>query len=107
MTDARSVHRDGEVSVSRNKVFLCGLTSVVRIFFAAGSSTQDTEKQFRPLMVIQAQMAEKVKTGKERLSDKASDDQRIDNCKVPLDRRGSKIRPEECSRDDARAVLTR
>lgn len=33
-------------------------------------------------------------TLKERLSDKASDDQRIDNCRVPLERRGTKPRPE-------------
>jgi hypothetical protein len=35
-------------------------------------------------------------TLKERLGDKASDEQRVDNCKVPLDRRGSKIRPDSC-----------
>jgi hypothetical protein len=32
-------------------------------------------------------------TGKERLSDKASDDQRVDNCHVPVERRGSEPRP--------------
>jgi hypothetical protein len=35
-------------------------------------------------------------TLKERLSDKASDEQRVDNCKVPVDRRGSKPRPDGC-----------
>jgi hypothetical protein len=43
-------------------------------------------------------------TLKERLSDKASDEQRVDNCKVPLDRRGAKARPEGCKLDDARAA---
>ncbi|SAL13425.1 hypothetical protein AWB67_00242 [Caballeronia terrestris] len=38
------------------------------------------------------------KTLKERLGDKASDDQRVDNCKVPAERRGSKSRPDECVR---------
>jgi len=38
--------------------------------------------------------AQPVKTSKERLSDKASDDQRIDNCGVPLDRRGPEPRPD-------------
>lgn len=33
-------------------------------------------------------------TLKERLSDKASDEQRVDNCKVPPDRRGPKPRPD-------------
>jgi hypothetical protein len=36
------------------------------------------------------------KTSKERLSDKASDDQRVDNCGVPAERRGSVSRPN-CS----------
>jgi len=35
-----------------------------------------------------------LKSAKERLSDKASDEQRVDNCRVPLDRRGSKPRPD-------------
>ena len=37
------------------------------------------------------------KTPKERLGDKASDDQRVDNCKVPADRRGPKPRPDACA----------
>jgi hypothetical protein len=36
------------------------------------------------------------RTAKERLGVKASDEQRVDNCKVPLDRRGPKPRPDEC-----------
>jgi hypothetical protein len=35
-------------------------------------------------------------TAKERLGRKASDEQRVDNCKVPSDRRGPKPRPDEC-----------
>lgn len=45
-------------------------------------------------------------TLKERLSDKASDEQRVDNCKVPLDRRGTTPRPEGCKPDEARASPT-
>jgi hypothetical protein len=37
------------------------------------------------------------RTAKERLGVKASDEQRVDNCKVPLDRRGQKPRPDECA----------
>lgn len=37
------------------------------------------------------------KTGKERLSDKASDEQRVDNCQVPPERQGTKARPDECA----------
>jgi hypothetical protein len=43
----------------------------------------------------------------ERLSDRASDEQRVDNCKVPLDRRGPKIRPDACTHGGASAALTR
>jgi hypothetical protein len=37
-----------------------------------------------------------VLTGKERLGKKWMDEQRIDNCKVPVDKRGSKPRPSAC-----------
>ena len=38
-------------------------------------------------------------TLKERLGDKASDEQRVDNCKVPPERRGTKIRPDDCNHE--------
>jgi hypothetical protein len=37
-----------------------------------------------------------VRTGKERLGKKWMDEQRIDNCKVPIDKRGAKLRPSTC-----------
>jgi hypothetical protein len=40
--------------------------------------------------------AEPTRTGKERLGGKASDEQRVDNCKVPPDLRGPKPRPDRC-----------
>ena len=39
-------------------------------------------------------VAQEAKTLKERLSDKASDAQRIDNCHVPPERRGALPRPD-------------
>jgi hypothetical protein len=36
-------------------------------------------------------------TGKERLGEKWKDEQRTDNCKVPVDKQGPKPRPEGCS----------
>ena len=36
-------------------------------------------------------------TGKERLGRKWSDEQRVDNCKVPLGLRGAKPRPNDCA----------
>ena len=44
-----------------------------------------------------ADCVEPTRTGKVRLGPKASDEQRVDNCKVPLDRRGPKPRPDECN----------
>jgi hypothetical protein len=38
----------------------------------------------------------KVLTGKERLGRKWMDEQRIDNCKVPVDKRGTKPRLDAC-----------
>jgi hypothetical protein len=35
-------------------------------------------------------------TGKERLGKKWTDEQRIDNCNVPIDKRGSRPRPSNC-----------
>jgi hypothetical protein len=40
-------------------------------------------------------------TLKSRLSDKASDEQRVNDCKVPPERRGPKKRPTECAAADA------
>jgi hypothetical protein len=39
-------------------------------------------------------LAQEVHTLKERLSDKASDQQRLDNCHVPPERRGTAPRPD-------------
>jgi hypothetical protein len=39
-------------------------------------------------------MAQEAQTLKERLSDKASDAQRVDNCHVPPERRGALPRPD-------------
>jgi hypothetical protein len=36
------------------------------------------------------------RTGKERLGEKWKDEQRVDNCKVPLDKQGPKQRPDSC-----------
>jgi len=36
-------------------------------------------------------------TGKERLGEKWQDEQRIDNCKVPLDKRRVRPRPDSCA----------
>jgi hypothetical protein len=44
----------------------------------------------------EASHVQPTRTAKERLGGKASDEQRVDNCKVPLGLRGPKPRPQEC-----------
>jgi len=58
-------------------------------FFAPGARADGEASHVQP-----------TRTAKERLGGKASDEQRVDNCKVPLDQRGSKPRPDDC-RDGA------
>jgi hypothetical protein len=48
---------------------------------------------------VQEFRAEPARTGKERLGGKASDEQRVDNCKVPPEQRGSKPRPDCAQRE--------
>ena len=47
----------------------------------------------------QAATTMRPQTLKERLGDKASDEQRVDNCKVPVERRGTKVRPDGCEHE--------
>ena len=49
----------------------------------------------------EASHVQPVRTAKERLGGKASDEQRVDNCKVPPELRGPKPRPDQCSSDAA------
>ena len=47
---------------------------------------------------LEKSMADGVRlTGKERLGEKWKDEQRIDNCKVPLEKRGARPRPDACA----------
>jgi hypothetical protein len=43
----------------------------------------------------------RAKTSKERLSDKAADEQRVDNCRVPVERRGTTPRPDCAAQSSA------
>ncbi len=51
-----------------------------------------------PSIASEPSTAPAIRTGKERLSDKASDEQRLDDCKVPRDRR-TRARPTSCPWD--------
>ena len=64
------------------------LSLQVGLVSAGGSANKESEaKQIQ---------AEPTRTGKERLGGKASDEQRVDNCKVPVDLRGPTSRPDNC-----------
>lgn len=65
-------------------------------YLALPASTQDRALTGDPPMpnaTTQPLDGPGVLTGKERLGKKWMDEQRIDNCKVPIDRRGAKPRP--------------
>jgi hypothetical protein len=62
-------------------------------FTLSTSSAQDHAA--RPLATSPAN-ASRTLTGKERLGRKWSDEQRLDNCNVPVDKRGTKPRPDAC-----------
>jgi hypothetical protein len=67
--------------------------------FAATSLAADEPAATLPPAAVQLpteQMPAPVKTGKERLSSKATDEQRVDNCKVPPELRGSAVRSDTC-----------
>ena len=69
----------------------CGTLAVLfAICVASPATAQDSVGQPAP------NPAGPTMTGKERLSTKWMDEQRVDNCKVPIDKRGTKPRPDAC-----------
>jgi hypothetical protein len=61
------------------------LAGIMSSAWAADRKPDDNPSAPRPVL-----------TGKERLGRKWTDEQRIDNCKVPIDKRGAKPRPSAC-----------
>jgi hypothetical protein len=73
---------------------------------ATATARADGEASYTQASEIQASQPQPTRTAKERLGGKASDEQRLDNCKVPLDLRGPKPRPDDCG-DAASTPLQR
>ena len=74
------------------------LISLLAIWLALPASAQDRSLDLpRPSAAILPSNTPTALTGKERLGKKWMDEQRIDNCKVPIDKRGTKPRPSTCS----------
>lgn len=70
---------------------------LLAIGLAQAASAQDrTADQPRPNAATLPSNTSTTLTGKERLGEKWKDEQRIDNCKVPVDKRGLKPRPSTC-----------
>lgn len=77
------------------------LVALLSIGFAMPASSQEAKQGQSPAPVAPRAAlptdAPKVLTGKERLGPKWADEQRIDNCKVPVEKRGTKPRPSACT----------
>jgi hypothetical protein len=69
------------------------LTAFVTLSFILPASAQNSPQVVSP---VRAASSPATLTGKERLGRKWMDEQRIDNCNVPVDKRGSKPRPSGC-----------
>jgi hypothetical protein len=81
-------------------------TSILTVLLAVGLAVSTAVARAQPLagasdnasaQAATTQPAGPVRTSKERLGDKWSDEQRVDNCKVPPDKRGPKPRPDACA----------
>jgi len=72
--------------------------TLLSLGFAVSASAQQaqegTKLDLPPALLAPAP---KVLTGKERLGPKWTDEQRIDNCNVPVEKRGTKPRPFACT----------
>ena len=69
---------------------IAAMTLIAQVGLASAGEAPRQEGEARQFQ------AESTRTGKERLGGKASDEQRVDNCKVPVDLRGSTLRPDDC-----------
>ena len=73
------------------------ITILVALCVASGAFAQDRQTDQVPSGAESAVPAKApALTGKERMGRKWMDEQRIDNCNVPADKRGSKPRPVNC-----------
>jgi hypothetical protein len=82
----------------------------VAALVSSPASAQDqpaatTDRGSSAVTTLPSQPTER-QTAKERLSEKWTDEQRVDNCKVPIDKRGPKPRPD-CPAVFERAVRAR
>jgi hypothetical protein len=65
--------------------------------FAFSAVAQDRQSGPPKPQAASPAEASPILTGKERLGRKWTDEQRIDNCNVPIDKRGARPRPSTCA----------
>jgi hypothetical protein len=83
--------------VAMGSLFRLSLAALLAIGLAPSAFAQDSlADQSSPDAATLPWNAPGVLTGKERLGRKWRDEQRIDNCKVPIDKRGNTPRPSAC-----------
>ncbi len=71
--------------------------ALLGIAFASCAWAEDGQHDRGRAAAVPAQTRARVLTGKERLGPKWTDEQRIDNCNVPVDKRGIRPRPSACA----------
>jgi hypothetical protein len=64
--------------------------------YSAGAQTPNPTNSDRWVEPVTPSNGTTPLTMKERLGEKWNDEQRVDNCKVPLEKRGTRPRPECC-----------
>ena len=80
------------------RVILCAaISSIALIGLLAGALAQDGKHDSPNAASVET--SRPALTGKERLGPKWTDEQRIDNCHVPVDKRGAKARSSVCPND--------
>lgn len=73
------------------------ISFLVAVCFASGGFAQDRQPdQIAPKAETAVPANGPSLTGKERMGRKWMDEQRIDNCNVPIDKRGSRPRSSTC-----------
>jgi hypothetical protein len=78
------------------------LVLLLTIYLALPAQAQDTPRDPATSgAAIRPSNSPAVLTGKERLGRKWTDEQRLDNCNVPIDKRGTKSRPGTCHNSPA------
>jgi hypothetical protein len=72
-------------------------TTILLVFHGFACAVQAREEKREAVGSASAEVHRPALTGKERLGPKWTDEQRIDNCHVPIDKRGQKPRPSACA----------